>query len=150
MQGSLLGGYGQDPTGEYNLGLANWLKYFGFHFMKAYFFCFSIFALVAGSLWGSRVRVNRILLGWCAVTVIFLAYFVALKNFQYMLPLAVPLYCGAFLFPAVTQGNPDSKWDAFLARPLTRKIVWAITLLMFASQFVINVVILVLYAMRGR
>ena len=53
-QGTLVGGYGPDPTGEYNFGLANWLKYFGFHFMKGYFFYFSMFALVAGSLWGSR------------------------------------------------------------------------------------------------
>ena len=150
MQGSLLGGYGPDPTGEYALGLANWLKYFGFHFMKGYFFYFSIFALVAGSLWGSRVRLNRILLGWCVVTAIFLAYFVALKNFQYMLPLAVPLYCGACLFPALTEAGPDSKWAAFLSRPLTRKVVWGITLLMFASQFSINAIILILYAMRGR
>ena len=39
---------------------------------------------------GVQVMFNRILLGWCAVTVLFLAYFVALKNFQYMLPLALP------------------------------------------------------------
>jgi hypothetical protein len=148
-QSSLLAGYGPDTTGEYNTGLTNWLKYFGFHFMKGYFFYFSIFALVSGSLWGARVRLNRILLGWCAVTTFFLAYFVALKNFQYMLPLAVPLYCGAFLFPAVTAGNPDTKWGAFLARPVTRKVVWGITILMFTSQFVINLVILSLYAIRG-
>jgi uncharacterized membrane protein (DUF485 family) len=66
-----------------------------------------------------------------------------------MLPLAIPLYCGAFLFPAVTAGNPDTKWGAFLARPGTRKVVWGITILMFASQFVINLVILGLYVMRG-
>jgi len=76
--------------------------------------------------------------------------FVALKNFQYMLPLAVPLYCGAFLFPAVTDVNPDSKRCAFLARPITRKVVWGITILMFASQFIINLIILGLYAIRGR
>jgi hypothetical protein len=150
MQGSLLAGYGPDPTGEYNLGLTNWLKYFGFHYMKGYFFYFSIFALITGSLWGSRVTLNRILLGWCAVTATFLAYFVALKNFQYMLPLAVPLYCGAFLFPAVTDVNPDSKWSAFLARPVTRKVVWGITILMFFSQFIINLIILGLYVTRGR
>ena len=149
-QGTLVAGYGPDTTGEYDTGLANWLKYFGFHFMKGYFFYFSIFALVAGSLWGSRAALNRILLGWCAVTALFLAYFVALKNFQYMLPLALPLYCGAFLFPAVTEVPPTSKWRTFLGRPATRKTVGWITLLMFASQFVINLIILGLYALRGR
>ena len=150
MQGSLLTGYGGDTSGFYDKNLFNWLKYFGYHFMKGYFFFFAFLALIAGSLWGARVRLNRILLGWCATTVLFLAYFVALKNFQYMLPLAVPLYCGAFLLPTVTEGSPDSKWSAFLARPTVHKITWAITILMFASQFIINVVILVLYAIRGR
>jgi hypothetical protein len=149
-QGSLLAGYAPDTTGEYDTGLLNWLNYFGFHYMKGYFFFFAIFALAAGSLWGSRVRLNRILLGWCAVTVIFLAYFVALKNFQYMLPVALPLYCGALLFPAVTEGPPGQKQPAFLVWPTTRRAVRRITLLLFGSQLGINLVILVLYAVRGR
>ncbi len=107
FQPSLLGGYARDTTGEYNTGLINWLKYFGFHYMKGYFFFFSFFALIVGSISGTRVYLNRILLGWCTVTSIFLAYFVALKNFQYMLPVAVPLFCAAFLFPAVTETNPE-------------------------------------------
>jgi hypothetical protein len=150
FQPSLLNGYSADTSGLYDTGLMNWLKYFGAHFMKGYFFFFTFFALIVGSLWGARVYLNRIILGWCAVTSIFLAYFVALKNFQYMLPVAVPLFCAAFLFPAVTETNTDSKVGAFLARPLTRKIVWTITILMLASQLIINLVILTLYAIRGR
>jgi hypothetical protein len=149
-QGNLLAGYAPDATGEYTTGLFNWLKYFGFHYMKEYFFFFAIFALVVGSLWGSKVALNRILLGWCAVTVVFLAFFVALKNFQYMLPVALPLYCGALLFPAVTEGPPGQKRPAFLARPAARRVVCWITGLMFGSQLMVNAVILVLYALRGR
>jgi len=93
---------------------------------------------------------NRILLAWSAPTVFFLAFFVAMKNFQYMLPVAVPLFCAAFLFPAGSETTPDSNVGDFLTRPLTRKIVWIITILMLSSQLVINLVILVLYAIRGR
>ncbi|MFH1524243.1 MAG: hypothetical protein ABIF04_04705 [Chloroflexota bacterium] len=154
-QGFLLHGY--DPGNDldayafYETGLANWLEYFGYHFMKGYFFCFSFIALFIGSLWGAKVRLNRILLGWCTVTAAFLIYFVALKNFQYMLPLAVPLYCGAFLFPAITvDENALPKRLSFLAKPPANKIIWGVTITMVASQLIINLVILYLYALRGR
>jgi hypothetical protein len=67
-----------------------------------------------------------------------------------MLPVALPLYCGALLFPAVTEGPPGQKQPAFLVWPTTRRAVRRITLLLFGSQLGINLVILVLYAVRGR
>jgi hypothetical protein len=73
-----------------------------------------------------------------------------MKNFQYMLPLAIPLYCGAFLFPNITEKPENSKWLSFLVKPLTRKIVWGVTITLFASQFIINLVILYLFGLRGR
>jgi hypothetical protein len=139
-----------DPTGYYKTNLSNWLKYFGFHFMKGYFFFFAYFALVTGSLWGSRKYLNRILLAWCVATTIFLVYFSAMKNFQYMLPVAIPLYCGAFLFPNITEITTNSKWLSFLVKPLTRKIVWGLTIILFSSQFIINLIILYLFVLRGR
>ncbi len=140
-----------DPTGYYKTTLLNWLKYFGQHFMKGYFFFFAFFALITGSLWGARKYLNRLLLAWCTATTIFLAYFSAMKNFQYMLPVAIPLYCGAFLFPAITADeNALPKRLAFLTKPLARKIVWGFTFAMAASQLIVNLVILYLFALRGR
>jgi hypothetical protein len=139
-----------DPTGYYKTNLSNWLKYFGFQFMKGYFFFFAYAALVAGSLWGARKYLNRILLAWCIPTTVFLVYFSAMKNFQYMLPLAIPLYCGAFLFPSLTEGSTNPKWLSFPGKPLTRKIVWGVTIVLFASQLIINLVILYLFWIRGR
>jgi len=150
-QSTLLYGYGPDASGYYDTGLVNWLKYFGYHYMKGYFFYFSFFALIVGSLWGSRVYLNRILLGWCTATAFFLVYFVAMKNFQYMLPVAIPLCCGAFLFPAVTADeNTLPKQLSFLTKPLAQKIICGFTIAMFASQLIINLVILYLFALRGR
>lgn len=151
QQEKILHGFeGIDATGYYNTGLMNWLKYYGKHYMKAYFFFFAFFALGSGALWGSKKMLSRFLLAWCVPATIFLVYFSATKNFQYLLQVAIPLYCGAFLFPNITDNPPNSKWLAFLAKPLTRKIVWGITLAFFASQFIINLVILVLFAQRGR
>jgi hypothetical protein len=139
-----------DTAGLYQTNLPNWLKYFGYHYMKGYFFYFAYFALAAGSLWGSKKYLNRILLAWCVPTTIFLVYFSAMKNFQYMLPVAVPLFCGAFLFPSISEVPPDSKWYAFLGRPLSRKIIQVLTMVLFASQLIINLVILYLLVVRGR
>jgi len=147
-QANLLTGPGENTGGIYDTGLMNWLKYFGYHYMHAYFFFFTALALAAGSLLGSRKALNRILLGWSAPALFFLVYFVAMKNFQYMLPVVAPLYCGAALFPCITEGSPGG--PAFLARPLTGKIVQWLTIAFFASQFAVNLVILVLYAIRGR
>jgi hypothetical protein len=145
MQGFLLSGYAGDASGYYDTTLVNWLKYFGNDFMKGYFFFFSFFALLVGSLWGSRVTLSRILLAWCAPTALFLIYFVALKNFQYMLPLAVPLYCGALLLPAVLDESPAPQRLPFLAKPLTKKILRGMIYALFASQFIINLVLLYQY-----
>ena len=150
MQGNLLKGPDENIGGIYDTGLLNWLKYFGYHCMKAYFFFFAVFALIAGSIVGSRKYLNRILLAWSAPTVFFLAYFVAMKNFQYMMPVVVPLYLGAFLFPSVTEGSTSLPGLAFLEKPLARKIVEWVTMAFIASQFVINLVILYLYIIRGR
>ena len=98
----LLGPERMDPSGIYNTGLMVWLKYFGQHFMKAYFFFLATIAVAAGSLWGPWKKLNRILLAWCLPVTLFLAYFSAMKSFQYMLPVAIPLYCGAALFPEIT------------------------------------------------
>lgn len=149
-QNALLVGPGINDGGIYNTGLMNWLKYFGDHFMKPYFFFFAIFSLAIGSLMGNRKYLNRILLAWSAATVFFLAYFVAMKNFQYMLPVVAPLYCGAFLFPSITEGGATLPWLAFLQKPLARKIAQGITIAFIASQFVINLIILYLYVVRGR
>jgi hypothetical protein len=146
----LLGPERIDPTGYYQTTLTNWLKYFGQHFMQGYFFFFAFFALGFGSFWGSKKVLNRFLLGWCLPATIFLAYFSAMKSFQYMLPVGIPLYCGAFLFPNITDNPPFSKSLAFLSRPLTRKIIWGITLALFASQLIVNLIILYLFVIRGR
>jgi hypothetical protein len=149
QQKILVGPPAVDTAGLYDTNLPNWLKYFGFHYMKGYFFFFAYIALAAGSIWGSRKYFCRILLAWCVATTIFLVYFSAMKNFQYMLPMAIPLFCGAFLFPSITEISTYSKWFAWLGKSLTRKIFVAVTTALFASQLIINLVILYLFAVRG-
>ena len=149
QQKILVGPKAVDTAGLYDTNLPNWLKYFGFHYMKGYFFYFAYLSLAAGSIWGSRKYLSRILLAWCLAVSTFLVYFSAMKNFQYMLPAAVPLFIGAFLFPGIPEISADSKWLAWLGKPSTRKIVLAITMTLYASQLIINLVILYLFAIRG-
>jgi hypothetical protein len=144
-QGALLAGYAPDATGEYSTGLFNWLTYFGFHFMKSYFFFFSLAGLGLLAWKGPSRGLAWILLGWCGVTAGFLAYFVALKNFQYMLPVALPLYAGAFLFTASFLEDGPAALKGRL-----RKAARAVALLFFGSQWAVNLVILGLYILRGR
>ncbi len=148
-QESVLSGFTVDTTGEYDRNLPTWLTYFGFHYMKPYFAYFAFLALLAGSVWGSRRRLNLILFGWCATLTLFLAYFVAVKNFQYLLPVAVPLLCAPFLLPSILDAVPEKKQPAFLAKPLAARIVRGLTIAMIGSQWIINLVILALYAIRG-
>ena len=118
----LLGPERIDTSGIYKTGLMVWLKYFGQHFMKAYFFFFASFAMAAGALWGSRKKLSRILLAWSLPVTLFLAYFSTMKSFQYMLPVAIPLYCGAALFPEITGNTPYPKWLGFLENRLPGKL----------------------------
>ena len=133
-------GYNEpDPEGVYQTGLPNWLRYFNKYFMHPWFFFFAFTALVLGSLWGSQVYLNRLLLAWCLVTVVYLVEFVAVKSYQYMLPVMLPLYAGGFLLPALAEPGTGLRGPAWLTRPLTRRLLWGLLLLMVIGQFAVNI-----------
>jgi len=125
-----------DPEGVYKTGLNNWLNYFDLYFMSPWFFFFAFGALILGSLWGSQTYLNRLLLGWCLVTGIYLIYFVAVKSFQYMMPLMLPLYASGFMFPGLANGHNGPAW---LSSPNTRRLMSFILLLMVVIQFAVNI-----------
>ena len=150
QQGSILHGYVEaDPTNVYGTGLANWLRFFGFYFMQPFFFFFAVVSLLAGSLWGNRKTINRLILAWSAATGFYLINFSAMKNFQYMLPLMMPLFLGALMFPSLAQGGLDPNLPAFFRNPLTGKVLWAITILVVLAQFTINLDIVIRSPMMG-
>ena len=127
-----------DPEGVYRTGLENWMRYSEMYFLRSYFFYFLFFALIAGAMFGSEVYLNRIILSWTLVTAVYLIWFVSVKRFQYMLPMMLPLHCGAFLFPAIAGGR--TRWQVFLRKPVIYKSLRAITFLLIGSQFVFNLV----------
>jgi hypothetical protein len=134
-------GYGEPDSGNlYQKGLANWVHYFGVYYMRGYFFYFAFFALAVGALVGPESYLNRILLSWCAVTTLYLVTFLAVKSFQYMLPMIMPLYASAFLFPAIAKSTTQPKQLAFLSNPLTHKILLTITIALCVSQFIFNLI----------
>jgi hypothetical protein len=132
-------GYNEpDPQNIYRTGLEVWLPFFELHYTQSYFFFFLFFALSAGSLCGSETYLNRLLLAWCVVVAGYLIYFVAVKSYQYLLPLMVPLYSGAFLFPEIANVSGQTRWHRILGHPCAKPILWTITALLGGSQFIVN------------
>jgi hypothetical protein len=133
-------GYNEpDPEGVYQTGLPNWLRYFDKYFMHPWFFFFAFTALALGSLWGSQVYLNRLLLAWCLVTAVYLVEFVAVKSYQYMMPLMLPLYAGGFLLPALADSSAGLRGPAWLTHPVTRRWLWGLLLLTVIGQFAVNI-----------
>jgi hypothetical protein len=150
QQGSILHGYGEvDVTNVYGTGLANWLRFFGFYYMQPFFFFFAILSLVIGSLWGNRKTMNRLVLAWSAAAGFYLINFSAMKSFQYMMPLMMPLVLGALLFPSLVEGEAGSSLPAIFRNPWTGRVIGAVTLLVVIIQFAINVDIVIRSPMMG-
>ena len=143
QQNSLLHGYNEpDPEGVYKTGLVTWLRYFGYYYMKPFFFFFSFFTLFIGSIWGKRKYLYRLLLAWSIPTGFFLIYFTAMKSFQYMLPLMIPLFLGGLMSTSLIVSEQDSKTQSLLKKPLIQKTLWLIIVLICFIQFSINFFIL--------
>lgn len=128
-----------DPQGVYRLGLQAWMVFFRMHFMQDFYFYFACFSLAAGSLVGTQKTLNRLILAWCMVTGIFLVGWIAVKSFQYLLPLMIPLYGAAFLFPAIAGAQDYPKPLRFLAEPKARLILTGIVIVLTAIQFYFNI-----------
>ena len=142
QQNALLHGYNEpDPTGVYETGLANAVRFFGFYYMKPFFLGFASISVVLGSFFGSRKTLNRLILAWSLAAGFFLVNFAAMKNFVYLMPLMMPLFLGAALFPSLMDGLSLNGKMAFLNHPVTTKIGIGITLIFFLVQFVINTII---------
>lgn len=132
-------GYNEpDPQGVYRLGLPAWMVFFRMHFMQDFFFYFSVFTLMAGSLLGTQKTLNRLMLAWCSVVGIFLVGWIAVKSFQYLLPLMIPLYGGVFLFPNIAGGEHYPPPFEFLANPKTKRLLQGIVIVLTAIQFYYN------------
>ncbi|MDP2966323.1 MAG: hypothetical protein Q8N39_09860 [Pelolinea sp.] len=132
-------GYNEpDPEGVYRLGLPAWMVFFRMHFMQDFFFYFSFITVAAGSLLGTQKTLYRLILAWCSVVGVFLVGWIAVKSFQYLLPLMIPLYAGVFLFPNIAGGEHYPRPLKFLANPKTRQVLWGIVIVLTAIQFYYN------------
>jgi hypothetical protein len=132
-------GYNEpDPQGVYRTGLQAWMVFFRIHYMQDFFFYFSVFAVLVGSLLGTSRYLNRLILAWCGVIGVYLVGWIAVKSYQYMLPLMIPLYAGAFLFPHIAGGDQIPPKLDFLADPKAKRILKAILIVLVLIQFIFN------------
>lgn len=128
-----------DPQGVYRLGLPAWMVFFRLHFMQDFYFYFACFSLAAGSLIGSQKTLNRLILAWCAVTGTFLVGWIAVKSFQYLLPVMIPLYGAVFLFPAIAGARDYPAGLRFLSQSKARAVLTGLGILLTAIQFWFNI-----------
>jgi len=128
-----------DPQGVYRTGLAAWMVFFRIHYMQDFFFYFSVFATLAGSLLGTSKTLNRIILAWCGVIGVYLVNWIAVKSFQYMLPLMIPLYASAFMFPHIAGGSGYPKALGFLANTKTKTYLQMIVIVLVLIQVYFNI-----------
>jgi len=112
-----------DPEGVYRLGLDAWLPFIRRLFMQDFYFWFALAALGLGSLLGRKKMLYRLLLSWCLVAGGFLVLFIAVKSFQYILVVLMPMYMGVFLLPHIAGGEHYPKWCAFLSKPVAVKVL---------------------------
>lgn len=129
-----------DPEGVYQTGLPNWLRYFMIHFgMEAWFFFYAFGVIILGSLMGSELMMNRLLLSWCLVVGVYLIQFVAVKSPQYMIPLVMPLYAGGFLLPEIAHGWKKPAWLPKINQPIVKGFLWMVVAAVYLAQFWTNI-----------
>jgi len=131
-----------DPQGVYRTGLPAWMVFFRIHAMPEFFFWFATAALALASLLGSRKTLARLILAWCAVVGTYLVAWIAVKSFQYLLPLMIPLYAGAFLLPSIAEADRYPPWLEFLAKPETKRALWAITAVFVVAAIIANLCVI--------
>jgi len=133
---------GKNEPEVYKTGLANWLTFSSLYFMKPAVFFICLAAVLFGSILGSRVYLNRLILGWCLPGLIFLIYFSALKSPQYMLPILPFLYIPLALLPKIGKVEQNqSQFQFFQKKPL-QIILLIIPIVVMGYQFVNNALFL--------
>jgi len=88
-------GYAHDDPYYYQKGPAFWEWTLNTWFAHPLLLGLLGLSVVAGSLWGQRRLLNRLILAWVIPYSIYLLWFVAVKPDHYWLPVMVPLYSAA-------------------------------------------------------
>jgi hypothetical protein len=130
-------GYNEpDPEHIYRTGWDAWLPFFVKDYGAGWFLAFLVLSAGATSLWGKERLFPAVLLGWAVVMAAYLVYFVAVKSYQYMLPLFVPLYGAALLLPSIFDAGSHlpERWKSHAVQVAA----WGLTLAACAVQLVLN------------
>jgi len=130
-------GYNEpDPEHIYRTGWDAWLPFFVKYYGAGWFLVFLVVSAGVAALLSKERLFPAVLLGWAAVMAGYLVYFVAVKSYQYMLPLFVPLYGSALLLPSVFEaGNRlPERWKSHAVQVAA----WGITLVVCTAQIALD------------
>ncbi len=123
-------------TGEYVPGPRSYLEMSDEWFIHRSILFVALATMVAGSLWGRRQYENRLVLGWVVVSLGYLMFFNALKNFQYQIPVLLPLMLSLFWLPRLAEGE---RRPAFLQHPRAAQALWVLTIALLVFQFGLHI-----------
>jgi hypothetical protein len=129
-------GYGDpDPFHIYQTGWDTWLPFLAKDYGSPWFLGFLMFSVIFSVLTDRRHAFPTVLLGWVLVMGGYLIYFVAVKSYQYGLPVFLPLFGCLFLIPQSFQNNERL---ASLDQSIYKVIVLAVYLIGL-TQLAINI-----------
>lgn len=127
-----------DPRNDYRPGWDAWYPAFEDHYTEMFCFFFLIFSAGVASFVGGHKLAHRMTACWCAVILIYLIFFVAVKSTQYVLPALLPLMSCIFSLPLALEsanGLPTALKQKWAVRA-----GWLLSGSIFLAQLVINLI----------
>ena len=131
-------GYEHDDPIYYSKGPQWWVSTLEKWYGAPAFLLFLFGSLVAGSFWGSRQFVNRLILTWVVPYSIYVLYFVAVKPDHYWLPVMLPLFSAAFNLLDILKAQDFLRQPLFARADLGRKAAVAIVVILLLVQVGLN------------
>lgn len=129
-------GYGDpDPHQIYQTGWVTWLPFLSKDYGSPWFLGFLLLSTMCAALADRRNAFPALLLGWIVAMGGYVIYFVAVKSFQYGLPIFVPLFGSAFFIPDLIK---DINMPAFQNQYM-RKIIKTAVYLIALVQCALNI-----------
>lgn len=133
-------GFGNlDTEGVYKTGLGNYLKYLDINFMHPITFFIGLGAALAGSFWGQKKYLLRLILAWCIPGLAFLIFYSAIKSPQYSMPFIIFLYAAIAALPESLNFAFFTKHVSWDSKKVIQKSIVVFVVLIGILQLLYNI-----------
>jgi hypothetical protein len=129
-------GYGDpDPHAIYQTGWETWLPFLAKDFAPPWFVGFLLLSTAAAAVFDRRSPFPALLLGWVVAMGGYLIYFVAVKSYQYGLPVFVPLMGSVAFLPEMLKNMNNVAFQ----HGFPQKFLTGAVHLFFLVQCILNI-----------